>query len=91
MAGDSGTLYVRVTRDLPRRVYQHRNPCGTSTFTSRYRLSKLVCFEATDNIASAIAREKQIKGMRRDRKIALIEAANPAWRDLAIDWFQDGR
>jgi len=91
IASESRTLYVGVTRDLHRRVFQHRWPATTRTFAARYRITKLVHYEETENIAAAIAREKQLKGWCRSRKIALIEQQNPSWSDLAIDWFQDGR
>jgi putative endonuclease len=76
-----GTLYLGVTRDLIRRVYQHRTK-ATSGFTSRYGVSLLVWFEAYDDPTSAITREKEIKKWRRDWKIALIEETNPHWTDL---------
>ena len=88
MASHSRTLYVGVTRDLVRRVYQHRTFADPDSFTSRYRISKLVYFEGTPSLLAAIAREKEIKGWRRDRKVALVEAFNLDWRDLAHDWFR---
>lgn len=74
-------LYTGVTSDLVRRLYQHRKGL-TPGFASKYRCHKLVWFENTPDIQSAIAREKQIKGGSRARKIALIEAMNPEWEDL---------
>ena len=91
MASKSKTLYVGVTRDLRRRVVEHRERLRPHAFSSRYRTAKLVFFETTTDVMAAIAREKQIKGWRRERKIGLIEQTNPDWRDLAVDWFQDGR
>ena len=79
----SGTLYTGVTNDLARRVYQHQ--AGLSGFTGRYRLTKLVYFEVTDDIRGAIAREKQIKGWTRARKLDLVRSQNRAWRDLGAD------
>ena len=76
-----GTLYIGVTNDLVRRVYQHRTK-ATPGFTSRYGVSHLVWFESYDDPTSAIAREKEIKKWRRDWKIALIEETNPHWTDL---------
>ncbi len=76
-----GTLYVGVTRDLIRRVYQHRTK-ATPGFTKRYGVSLLVWFEIYDDPTSAITREKEIKKWRRDWKIALIEETNPNWTDL---------
>ncbi len=81
----SRTLYTGVTNDLARRVQEHRTGQG-SAFTSQYHVTQLVFYESTNNIHSAIAREKEIKGWRRARKIALIEEQNPEWRDLAAGW-----
>jgi putative endonuclease len=87
MANDSFALYIGVTRDLHRRVCEHRNPIDLEAYTNRHRIFKLVYFESTDNVAAAIAREKAIKGWRRARKVALIASSNPEWRDLASDWY----
>jgi putative endonuclease len=79
------TLYTGVTANLELRVWQHRN--GTHEgFTKRYNLGRLVWFEIFRDISNAIAREKQIKGWRREKKLALIKRQNPDWRDLAADW-----
>ncbi|AMG74195.1 Excinuclease ABC C subunit domain protein [Sphingopyxis granuli] len=75
-----GVLYTGVTSDLIGRTWQHRQKA--SGFSARYRCDKLVWFEIYDDMLSAIAREKQIKAGSRARKIALIEAKNPGWRDL---------
>jgi putative endonuclease len=77
-------LYVGVTNDLVRRVHEHRTKTA-STFTTRYNVDKLVFFEETGDVRVAIAREKQIKGGSRARKIALVNAVNPDWRDLFDD------
>ena len=69
---------------MQQRIYQHRNKL-IEGFTCRYNITKLVYFEITDNAESAIVREKQIKGWLRSRKIALIESANPEWKDLSED------
>ena len=74
-------LYTGVTNDLRRRAYEHRTGQG-SGFTSRYRITKLVYYEATSDVHSAIAREKQIKGGSRQKKLDLIEGMNPEWKDL---------
>ena len=79
------TLYVGVTNDLERRLYQHRTGSGSS-FTDQYRVGRLVHFEETSDVHAALAREKEIKGWRRSKKIALIESTNPSWSDLAADW-----
>jgi putative endonuclease len=85
----SWTLYTGVTNDLARRVWEHKHK-STKSFTSRYRMGKLVYYEAFRDIRDAIAREKQIKGWTRARKMVLIKAANPAGRDLSEGWFQEG-
>ena len=74
-------LYTGVTNDLARRVYEHKNGIG-SAFVKRYNVHKLVYYEMGDNIHSAIAREKQIKGGSRQKKFDLINKKNPAWKDL---------
>ncbi len=78
-----GTLYTGVTNDLQRRVAQHQ--LGESAFTRPYRIGKLVHYEVTTDVRAAIAREKQIKGWTRAKKLALVSAANPAWKDLSKD------
>ena len=78
----NGTLYAGMTNDLPYRVAQHKAGIG-SRFTSRYGVDRLVWFEEHQYVHRAIAREKTLKGWSRDRKIALIEEANPFWSDLS--------
>ncbi len=85
MSSYRGTLYTGVTNDLERRVYEHRHKL-VAGFTRKYNVSKLVHFESTENIESAIAREKQIKGWRRSKKTELIESVNPYWTDLSDGW-----
>ena len=77
----NGTLYVGVTSNLPQRAYQHREGVADG-FTKRYGCKLLVWFELHATIGQAILREKQIKGGSRRKKLALIECANPQWRDL---------
>lgn len=77
----NGTLYVGVTSDLIKRVYQHKNG-HTSGFSCRHRCELLVYYEIHEDMLGAIAREKQIKGGSRKKKLALIEAVNPKWLDL---------
>jgi len=77
----NGTLYVGVTSDILKRVYEHKNSL-VDGFTKRYNLKTLVYFELFDSIEDAIVREKQLKGGSRAKKVALIEAANPTWREL---------
>jgi len=76
-----GTLYLGVTRDLVRRIYEHKTK-ATPGFTSRYDIRRLVWFEIYDDPTTAIIREKQLKKWRREWKVALIEKENPDWRDL---------
>ena len=74
-------IYSGVTNDLARRVYEHRNGLG-GIFTKKYNVIKLVYFEVTDNVQAALAREKQIKGGSRKKKIDLVNSINPEWKDL---------
>jgi putative endonuclease len=82
----NGTHYTDVTSNLPQRIWQHRQVGGTG-FAARYGCKLLVWFELHDRMITAIEREKQIKAGSRARKIALIAAANPEWRDLYPDLF----
>lgn len=86
MTNKSRTLYTGVTNNLERRVYEHKNKLIPG-FTSKYNITRLVWYESGDNIHVAIAREKQIKGWLRAKKIALIESMNPDWLDLSEDWY----
>ena len=85
MTNNLRVLYTGVTNNLERRVYEHKMKLIPG-FASKYNLVQLVYYEATANIESAIARERQIKGWLRKRKIDLIESVNPEWRDLSTDW-----
>ena len=76
-------LYIGVTNNLERRVYEHKNKL-IEGFSKRYNLNKLVYFECSQDIVIAIEREKQLKGWLRSKKISLIESVNPNWNDLAI-------
>ena len=80
-SGRHGTLYVGVTNDLVRRVYEHKNKVVRG-FTLQYGVDRLVWFEAHDNPTSAIEREKELKKWRREWKVNLIEQDNPNWDDL---------
>jgi putative endonuclease len=86
MASRSHTLYVGVTGNLRKRVFQHkwREHDG---FTARYNCDRLVWIERHQAVQRAIAREKELKGWLREKKIALIEAANPTWGDLSREWY----
>jgi putative endonuclease len=85
MANRGRTIYVGVTNDLTRRVQEHKTG-GVSAFTARYGLTALVYCESVGDVHAAIAREKQIKGWTRAKKVALIEAMNPEWDDLGAAW-----
>ena len=80
------TLYVGVTNDLLRRVYEHKQKL-VDGFTKKYNITYLVYYETTSDVVAARTREKQLKGWRRDRKIALIEASNPQWKDMSLEWY----
>ncbi len=86
MASRSRTLYIGVTGDLLKRFFQHkwREHDG---FTDRYNCDRLIWFENHDDVIKAIAREKQLKAWRREKKIILIERTNPAWVDLSREWY----
>jgi len=79
------TLYIGVTNNLPKRLWEHRNP-ETASFSQRYHCVVLLYYEHFGDVLDAIAREKQLKGWRRAKKIALIEKLNPRWEDLSADW-----
>ena len=81
----NGTLYTGVTSNLAQRIHQHPEGLGEG-FTRRYQCKLLVFYEAYDQMDEAIAREKQLEGGSRGRKMALIEAMNPQWRDLYADF-----
>jgi putative endonuclease len=81
LTNNSGTLYVGVTNDLERRVAEHRLGL-VEGFTKKYRLKRLIYCEEITDVQAALAREKQIKKWRRQKKIALVNTTNPEWRDL---------
>lgn len=86
LASQSGTLYVGVTNDLERRMREHK--AGQfEGIAKKYRVNKLVYYEEYEYVEDAIAREKQIKGWGREKKLALFRESNPKWSDLAADWF----
>jgi putative endonuclease len=86
MTNHSGTLYVGMTNDLQRRVSEHKLKL-IEGFTKRYNITRLVYYEQTADVTATIAREKQIKGWLRKKKIALIESLNPGWKDLRTGWY----
>jgi len=77
----NNVMYTGVTNDLIRRVYEHRNHLIKDSFTAKYHITKLVYFEMTEDVSSAIEREKQIKSWKRTRKEALVTSQNPTWED----------
>ncbi|HEV2175598.1 MAG TPA: GIY-YIG nuclease family protein [Terriglobia bacterium] len=86
MAGKFRTLYTGVTNNLERRVFEHKRKLVPG-FTRKYNINRLVYFELFSDIRAAIQREKQIKGWLRAKKVALIIANNPAWKDLSEGWY----
>jgi putative endonuclease len=89
MASRTKVLYTGVSSNLRQRVSQHKSG-HLPGFTAQYHVTSLVYFESFSSAASAIRREKQIKGWRREKKLRLIMAMNPQWADLAADWFPPG-
>ena len=87
LASRSGTLYIGVTNDLARRINEHKQGLVPG-FTSKYRIHHLAYVEEFNRADEAIAREKQLKGWVRRKKIALIESANPQWADLSAAWVE---
>ena len=86
MASKSGTLYVGVTSDIKRRVYEHKQHLVPG-FTDKYNVDRLPYVEKIGDAASAINREKQGKKWRREKKVTLIDSMNPEWNDLSRDWY----
>ncbi len=80
-------LYTGVCHNLMRRIWEHKYKVNPKSFTARYNINKLVYYECFSDIKAAIAREKQIKGWLRIKKIALIESVNKEWKDLSKEWF----
>ena len=87
LSSPTGVLYTGVTNNLRRRLHEHRTG-SIPGFSRRYRVHRLLYFESTPNVHSAIAQEKKIKGMLRAKKLALIREVNPTFRDLAAEWAQ---
>ena len=86
LASKSGTLYTGITSDLSRRVSEHKKHVLPG-FTSKHNIYRLLYYEEFATSAAAIKREKQIKSWRREKKINLIDTKNPAWKDLAHNWY----
>ncbi len=83
-----GTLYIGVTNDLQRRIYEHKTGI-IKGFTQKYGVNQLVYFETINSVIEAINREKNLKKWKRDWNIRLIEEENNRWLDLAHDWYDD--
>ena len=75
-------IYIGVTNNLIRRVYEHKHHLDKGSYTARYNIDQLVYFEETSDVEAAISREKQLKGWNRARKNRLVESKNPAWKDI---------
>ena len=86
MGSLSGTLYVGMTGNLQKRVFQHKFH-RFEGFTDKHEVIRLLYWESSDDVARAINREKQLKGWKRTKKVVLIESLNPQWLDLARDWY----
>ena len=86
LASRTCALYIGVTNDLQRRVFEHKEG-QMPGFTKRYGVNRLVYLEEFGDVTEAIAREKELKGRRRARKVELIESMNPEWRDLSKGWY----
>ena len=85
LTNTSRTLYVGVTNNLERRMFEHKNKLVPG-FTTKYNVTWLAYYEETPSIESALAREKQIKSWRRSKKVTLVESMNPQWKDLSLEW-----
>lgn len=81
-------MYVGVTSNLERRIYEHKNKL-VEGFTQKYNVDKLVCFETTNDVIAALEREKQIKKWRREKKNQLVIGMNPEWNDLSLECGKD--
>ena len=87
MASQRRVLYIGITSNIHQRVFQHKMHFFGG-FTAKYNVTNLVYFERYGSVGKAIGREKELKGWRREKKIALIETMNPKWRDLSYGWYQ---
>ncbi len=83
----TGTLYIGITSNLVFRVRQHKEHTCDG-FTANYEVGRLLYYETYGEVSRAIAREKQLKGWRREKKVALIEKGNPQWKDLSLAWYE---
>ncbi len=83
LASDTRELYIGVTRDLERRLAEHRNGYDPDSYSLRHSTTRLVYFEMTTDVSAAIRREKRLKRLSRQRKLRLIETTNPGWKGLS--------
>ncbi len=88
LASQRRVLYVGMTSNIEQRIFQHKTHAFGGGFAASYNITTLVHFERYGEALKAIRREKEIKTWRREKKIALIESANPTWRDLSYGWYQ---
>lgn len=89
LSSDTGVLYTGVTNDLERRIHEHQQKLIPG-FTAKYNINRLIYFEETPDVRSAIAREKEIKSWNRTKKLDLIRSQNPRFLDLSADWVENG-
>jgi len=87
LASQRRVLYIGMTSNIEHRVFQHKTHAFEG-FTSKYNVTILVYFERHGDVMTAIRREKEMKGLRREEKIQLIESTNPKWKDLSYGWYQ---
>jgi len=83
---NNNVLYVGITNDLERRIWEHKNYINADSFTAKYKCQKLVYYEQISSIKEAISREKQLKNWKREWKNELIKKQNPRWKDLSLEW-----
>ncbi len=86
MASKSGTLYIGLTSNIKKRIYEHKNH-SIPGFTDKYDIDRLLFFEVIKDSATAINRERQLKAWSREKKVKLIDSLNPEWNDLSQDWY----
>ena len=87
LASKTGTLYVGLTNNIKRRIYEHKQHIVPG-FTDKYDIDRLLYFETFRSSVSAIGREKQIKAWRREKKVQIIDSKNPEWKDISEDWYE---
>jgi putative endonuclease len=88
LASQTRTLYIGMTSNIEQRIFQHQTHEFSDGFTAKYNITILVYFERYGDVLKAIRREKEMKAWRREKKIGLIESANPTWQDLSYGWYQ---